>query len=315
MRAMILAAGLGTRIRPLSELRPKPILPVRGIPLVAYPLAWLADVGVTEVILNLHHMASATRAAAEAWAPPGLALHFSDEPELLGTGGGIRRAAAFLRESDPALILAGDMICDFDLRGLLVAHCARGDAATLVLREDPRAERFGTIGVDADGCVRRIARRFDLGGEARAGVYVNVTAVSPRAFEWIPDRDVFSHLDDWLAPPLARGARDVRGALLPAATCLWEPVGTPAEYLAANLAPQRLSYFDADARARAAGARLEPELVVGPGATLGRDVALRRVVVWDGERVPDGFRAQDGVFAGGRFHPVESDANGGAGAP
>jgi NDP-sugar pyrophosphorylase family protein len=304
---MILAAGLGTRIRPLSDLRPKPILPVRGIPLVAYPLAWLADVGVTEVILNLHHMAAATRAAAEAWAPPGLALHFSDEPALLGTGGGIRRAAAFLRESDPSLILAGDMICDFDLHGFVAAHRARGDAATLVLREDPRAERFGTIGVDAAGCVRRIARRFDLGGESGAGVYVNVTAVSPRAFDWLPDRDVFSHLDDWLAPPLARGARDVRGALLPAATCRWEPVGTPGEYLAVNLAPQRLSYFDADARARAAGARLEPELVVGPGATLGRDVALRRVVVWDGETVPDGTRAQDGVFAGGVFHRVAPD--------
>lgn len=309
MRAMILAAGLGTRIRPLSDLRPKPILPVRGIPLVAYPLAWLAEVGVTEVILNLHHMAAATRAAAEAWAPRGLSLHFSDEPELLGTGGGIRRAAAFLRESDPALILAGDMICDFDLRGLIEAHRARGDAATLVLREDPRAERFGTIGVDADGCLRRIARRFDLGGECGAGVYVNVTAVSPRAFDWLPDRDVFSHLDDWLAPPLARGARDVRGALLSAATCRWEPVGTPAEYLDVNLASQRLSYFDADARARSVGARLEPELVIGPGATLGQDVSLRRVVVWDGETVPDGTHARDGVFAGGVFHAVVPDAS------
>ena len=310
MRAMILAAGLGTRIRPLSDLRPKPILPVRGIPLIAYPLAWLADVGVTEVMLNLHHMAAATRAAAEAWAPPGLALHFSDEPELLGTGGGIRRAAGFLRESDPSLLLAGDMICDFDLCGLVATHRARGNAASLVLREDPRAERFGTIGLDADGCVRRIARRFDLGGESDAGVYVNVTAVAPRAFDWLPDREVFSHLDDWLVPPLARGARDVRGALLSAAACRWDPVGTPSEYLQVNLAPQRLSYFDADARARAVGARLEPDLVIGPGAALGRDVSLQRVVVWDGEKVPDGTRAQDGVFAGGAFHPVKPGRNG-----
>ena len=312
---MILAAGLGTRMRPLSSLRPKPILPVRGIPLLAYPLAWLAHHGVDEVIVNLHHFPDTTRAVAEVWAPPGLRVHFSDEPVLLDTGGGIRRAANFLRESDPSLVIAGDMILDLDLQPLLARHRERGDAATLVLREDPRAARFGTIGVDAASRLRRIARRFDLGGEARAGVYVSVNLFAARAFASLPDRDVFSHLDDWLAPPLARGARDVRGVLLPAAACRWEPVGTPAEYLQVNLAPQRLSYFDADARARAAGARLEPDLVVGPGATLGRDVSLRRVVVWDGESVPDGTHAQDGVFAGGAFHPVAIDANAAAGTP
>ena len=112
---MILAAGLGTRMRPLSSLRPKPILPVRGIPLLAYPLAWLAHHGVDEVIVNLHHFADATRAVAEVWAPPGLRVHFSEEPLLLDTGGGIRRAAAFLRESDPSLVIAGDMLLDLDL--------------------------------------------------------------------------------------------------------------------------------------------------------------------------------------------------------
>jgi NDP-sugar pyrophosphorylase family protein len=173
-----------------------------------------------------------------------------------------------------------------------------------LLREDPRAERFGTIGVDAAGSIRRIARRFDLGGETGAGVYVSVNVFAARAFDSLPDRDAFSHLDDWLAPLLAAGARDVRGELVPPARCVWEPVGTPAEYLAANLRPQRLSFLDADARGRAAGARLEPELVIGARAELGRDVSLRRAVVWDGERVPDGFRGADGVFAGGVFHRV-----------
>ncbi|RIL06057.1 MAG: hypothetical protein DCC71_08215 [Proteobacteria bacterium] len=304
MRAMILAAGLGTRMRPLSDLRPKPILPVRGVPLLAYPLAWLAHHGVREVILNLHHMPEATRAAARAWAPPQLALRFSDEPELLGTGGGIRRAAAFLRESDPSLILAGDMICDADLGALVAAHRARGDAATLLLRDDPRADRFGTIGVDESGSVRRIARRFDLGGERGAGVYVSVNVIAARAFDWLPEREAFSHLDDWLAPRLAAGARDVRGELVAASGFRWEPVGTPAEYLAANLRAQPLPFFDADARARALGARIEPDLIVGPGARLGRGARLARAVVWDGERVPDGLVAQDGVFAGGAFHSV-----------
>lgn len=304
MRAMILAAGLGTRMRPLSTLRPKPILPVRGVPLLAYPLAWLARQGVDEVIVNLHHFPDATRAVAEQWAPPGLRVHFSEEPLLLDTGGGIRRAAAFLRESDPSLVISGDMILDLDLGPLLDRHRARRDAATLVLRDDPRAVRFGTIGVDGAGRIRRIARRFDLGAEGQAGVYVSVNLFAARVFDSLPDRDVFSHLDDWLAPRLAAGATDICGAVLAPDACLWEPVGTPTEYLEANLHPQRLSYFDADARAAAIGVRLEADLVIGAGATLGRDVQLQRAVVWDGERVPDGFRGRDGVHAGGAFHPV-----------
>lgn len=310
MRAMIVAAGLGTRLRPLTHLRPKPVVPVRGLPLVAYPLALLAAHGVREVVINTHHLPERLRSAAEASCPPGMALRFSHEAELLGTGGGIRRAAAFLRESDPCLILGGDMVLDYDLGALVAGHRARADAITLLLREDRRAKAFGTIGVDAEGRVRRIGRRFDLGAEVRAGLYAWANVVSPRAFDALPEEDVFSHFDDWIAPLLGRGARDVRGVVATGADSVWEPVGTPAEYLAANLVPSRLSYLDADAVARAAGVRFESELVIGAGATLGRDAKLRRAVVWDGEHVPAGLRAHDGVFAGGAFHPCPPDAQG-----
>lgn len=304
MRAMILGAGLGTRLRPLTELRPKPAVPVRGLPLVAYPLALLAAHGVRDVVINVHHHPAILMEAAERTAPPGLALHFSQEETLLGTGGGLRRAATFLRESDPCVILAGDMLLDVDLGALVREHRERGDAWTLLLRDDPRGESFGTIGIDPAGRIRRIGRRFDLGGEQRAGLYAHVTIVAARAFDTMPDADAFEHLRGWLAPELAAGATDIRGALLGPAACTWEPVGTPAEYLAANLAPPALSYLDPDASARAAGARIEPGLVIGAGAEIGAGARLEDVVVWDGERVPAGSRLRRGVFAGGRFHPV-----------
>jgi NDP-sugar pyrophosphorylase family protein len=104
-------------------------------------------------------------------------------------------------------------------------------------------------------------------------------------------------------PRLAAGATDVGALLLDASECVWEPVGTPGEYLAANLRPHALGYLDADARAREEGVRFEADRVIGAGARIGRDVRLERVVVWDGECVPDGFQGSDGVFAGGRFHP------------
>jgi len=234
-----------------------------------------------------------------------MTLRFSLETELLDTGGGIRRVADFLRESDPCLIIGGDMLFDADLSGLIAQHDARGNAVTMLLRDDPRTRTFGSIGVDAEGCVRRIGKRFDLGGEQAAGIYTWVNVVAARAFEQLPEREVFSHLDHWIAPMLANGARDIRGNVISDTECVWEPVGTPAEYLAANLNPPAFSYIDPDRRARELGARIEPDLVIGAGATLEPGASLRRAVIWDGEHVPASTRASGGVFAGGAFHPCD----------
>jgi NDP-sugar pyrophosphorylase family protein len=305
---MILAAGLGTRLRPLTALRPKPALPVRGIPLVAYTLHLLARHGVEEVVVNVHHEPAWVEAACERFAPRALRVRFSHETTLLDTGGGIRRVAAFLRESDPCLLLGGDMLLDADLSSLVKLHRERGDAATLLLKEDPRAPRFGTIGVDDAGRVRRIAKRLDLGDERRAGLWTWANVVAPRAFEAMPEREVFVFLDDWLGGMLRRGAEDVRAVVARGDEIVWEPVGTPGEYLAANLARRSLSYLDAEALACEAGTRFGPDWVVGAGARLGPGVALERAVVWDGESVPAGLHLSDGVFAGGLFHFCEPES-------
>ena len=302
---MIVAAGLGTRLRPLTELRPKPALPVRGIPLVAYTLALLARHGVTDVIINAHHLPDILMDAARRHCPVGIDLRFSIEDELLDTGGGIRRVADFLRESNPCLIVAGDMLLDADLSALVATHRDRGDAWTLLLRAgDPREKTFGTIGVDSENRLRRIGTRHDLGGEHRAGLYAWANVVAARVFDSLPKRDIFNHFDHWIAPQLTSGATDIRGEILASEEFLWEPVGTPAEYLAANLDPIQFSYQATIADAQRAGARIEGDVVIGAGAELGPGVQLQRAVVWDGEHVPDGLHASDGVFAGGVFHPV-----------
>ncbi len=312
MRAMIVAAGLGTRLLPLTALRPKPALPVRGLPLCAYTLALLHHHGVREVVINTHHLPELLEDTARRHCPAGMALRFSREAVLLDTGGGIRRVAEFLRGSDPCLIVGGDMLVDVDLGALIALHRERGDALTMLLRDDPRSARFGSVGVDATGSLRRIGARQGLGGETRAGIYTWVNVVSRRALDALPSRDVFNHFDAWIWPLLAAGARDVRGSFAP---CRWEPVGTPAEYLAANLVPQRFAWLDAEARARSLGVRFESECVVGAGASLGDGASLRSVVVWERERVPAGLRAQHGVFAGGAFHAVpEEHATGSDGA-
>jgi len=316
-RALILAAGLGERIRPLSELRPKPALPVRGLPVVGFTLRLLARHGLRDVAINRHHLPDVLERAVEACRPEGTRITWSDEPELLGTGGALRRVRDFLAASDPCLLLAGDMLLDVDIGKLMDRHRARGDSVTFLLKEDLRAPVFGTIGVDSGGRLRRIGSHLELGGEVRAGIYAHATVISARALATLPDRKAFNHLTEWIAPLLAEGADDVRGELLGDGECVWEPVGTPAEYLEANLRLPRLSYVNAHELTRETGTHCDGDVVVGSGASLGEGVRLERAVVWDGERVPAGLEARGGVFAGGRFIPCEgarADARGGSGA-
>jgi NDP-sugar pyrophosphorylase family protein len=305
---MILAAGLGTRLQPLTSLRAKPALPIRGVPIIGYALAWLRANGVREVVINLHHLPDSVREAVELWRPTDLGVGYSYEPERLETGGGIRRVVEFLRESDPAIVIAGDMLFDLDLGAEIERHRQLRRRATLLLREDPRSALFGSIGIDGEGAVRRIATRFDLGGEVASGLYTSINLFSPEAFASMPKRERFNHLDDWLAPELRRGARDIVGSLVAPEASVWEPVGTLAEYLEANLAPPPLPYWPGDAPARERGVvfRESDAVVIGVDAELPERAVLRKTVVWDGERVPADTRADRGIFAGGRFVEVDT---------
>lgn len=335
MRALILAAGLGTRLRPLTMLRAKPALPVRGIPILATLLALLDKHEIHEVMINTHHLPASIHAVVERYRPKRMHVHFSHEPTLFDTGGAIRRVVDFLRESDPCLVLAGDMILEHDLRDFASAHQREGNAVTFLLSDDPRIERFGSLGIDTQGCVRRIGKRFNLGGETARGLYLSVTAMATRALDSLPDREIFNHLDDWIAPRLQAGARDIRAQIAPAATrqmsitqisslaqpfsashnhsmlrpsrLIWEPVGTMQEYLEANFCLPPDYNEKLDAWAKCEGTRFGPRFVIGATAEVGANTDLDEVVVWDGERVPSGQKFRHGIFAGGEFHLCSAD--------
>ncbi|MFT5694560.1 MAG: mannose-1-phosphate guanylyltransferase [Myxococcota bacterium] len=301
-RAMILAAGLGTRLRPLTEIRAKPALPVCGIPVIAYLLELLHHHDINDVIVNLHHLPNSVRDAVEEFKPSGLTVSYCEEATPLGTGGGIRGAREFLMESDPCLVMAGDMLLDLDLTALIKRHRSRQDLATLVLREDSRAGRFGSIGIDEGGAVRRIAESFDLGNEHAAGVFLGVRVFSRRALETLPDRENFEDLRDWLVPILSEGKKTITAELLPQDQCTWEPVGTPDEYLRANFQPPTLPFFDPIQEAQKRGVTLTDDVVIGAGATIESGAQLSHCIIWDGETVPRDTKAEDGVFANDQFH-------------
>lgn len=308
---MILAAGLGSRLRPLSELVAKPAMPVRGIPVIAHTLTLLARHDVTEVVINLHHLPDTVREAVERHRPDGLEVHYSEETELLGTGGGIKRVADFLGESDPCLVLAGDMLVDVDLTAAVTAHREREDRCSLLVNEhDPRAAVFGTLGFDDEGCLRRIGTRLDLGGETRRGLFLGIRIVAARCLTAWPEASCFEDLSDWLGPQLEAGRSDLRAGSIPTQQLLWEPVGTPQEYLAVNFDPPPLSYRDEISGEPDARVVPQRELIVGRGASIEAGAVLERVVVWPNETVPGSVRAENGVFAGGQFVACALDADG-----
>ncbi|MFY0540786.1 nucleotidyltransferase family protein [Nannocystis pusilla] len=145
-RAMILAAGLGTRLGDLSGLRPKPMLPVCGTPLVRWVALWLRSQGVREVVVNLHHLGDQIEAELGDGSKLGMAIAYSREDgEILGTGGALRHARHLLDDGSgaPIVVVNGKILLELELDRVLATHRAAKAEATMVLRPDPEAERWG----------------------------------------------------------------------------------------------------------------------------------------------------------------------------
>jgi NDP-sugar pyrophosphorylase family protein len=296
---MILAAGLGTRMAPLTRSVPKPALPVLGEPMILRMIRQLAAYGIERVVINVHAFPSVMeQAVAEAPIPVELSL----EPELLGSLGGIRAARRHLEGTAPFLVLNADMVFETDLAQLEHIHRESGALATLLLREDARKHAFGTIGYREDGAVHRITDQISLGSEKGSGLFTGIQLLSPEVLDHIPDRPVSQLMRDLYVPLLRAGARVMAAHMEPQDP--WWPMGTPRELLDTNLLAldaEVARHGSADAVLTDTNARIDG-IVVGPawigagahvpsGARLGPGVVL-------GARaeVPDGLEAREMLF-------------------
>jgi len=161
MKALVLAAGLGERVRPLTDTIPKPMLPVGGRPLIDYPLMMLRRAGITQVIVNVHHLAGAIQKGLGRGERLGLDIVYAPEPVLLGTGGPLNAVRDYLGK-DAFVIANSDGILDLDLSTMIEFHRDRGALATLALVKSPRTDAY----IDADSRIRRMRlRRARTSGE------------------------------------------------------------------------------------------------------------------------------------------------------
>jgi NDP-sugar pyrophosphorylase family protein len=183
---MILAAGLGTRLRPLTDRLPKPLLPIAGVPLIVWNLLLLRRHGITEVIINLHHLGHLVEQELSDGSRLGMRLAYSHESVILGTGGGIKQAESFLQEG-PFLVINGDTLLELDLDRLAEFHRERGGLATMVLRKDPDADRWGAVEVDRRQQVLRInGRGKPKDGQADKRMFAGVHVIHPRLLRTVP---------------------------------------------------------------------------------------------------------------------------------
>lgn len=331
---MLLCAGLGTRLGALSDERPKPLLPMCDVPLVRYGLALLEAAGVREVAVNLHHRGDLLRAELQPDTTGEIAITFSEEPELLGTGGGIHKIADWLTDGgrDPFFVLNGKVVIDADLRALAEAHAYAGAEGTMLLRPvDAADDRFGRVDLDARGRVVGIlgeAAPGEASGPFTRTMFTGVHVVSPALAARLPG-GVSCIVRQGYVPALQGGA-PIAGVRYDG---YFQEHSTPARYLAGNIAllrgtahlqdpPGELRGISVDAQIGVDveiaepcrigagalvgdGARVGPDVVVGRRARVLPGAQLERVVVWPeavaGGVVKDAIVTPRGVF------PVEPD--------
>ncbi len=286
---MILAAGLGTRLAPLTNNRPKPLVPVGNRPIIDHAIFWLKAHGVNEIVVNTHHHRNQIRNHLDGGRPFGMKIHISDEPEILGTGGGIQKTHWFWGR-EPFIVVNGDILTDIDLSAAYETHRKRDDLVTLVLHD---FEPFNQIKINKDHDIMMIDPVPQKGRLAFTGIHI----MKPEVLEHIPPGRFSCILETYRY--LTQTGRPVRGHVVQ--DHYWRDAGTIESYIEANreflngapfLLGQKCRIHDPDG--------LKDWAVLGDGICVEKGAEVRRSILWGNVTVKEGVRVIDSIitFAG-----------------
>lgn len=282
---LVLTAGLGTRLDPLTRLVAKPAVPVAGIPLGARVLQWLAREGVCDAVLNLHHLPHTVTAAIGDGASLGLRVRYSWESTVLGSAGGPRHALPLLFREPPAqligdagrqplLIVNGDTLTEAALDPLIADHVHHGADVTMMVVPNPAPDRYNGITAQ-DGAVTGFIPK---GHTDRSWHFVGVQVVNARVFAPLPDNTAAESVGWVYRQMVASAPGSIR--IFPVET-MFHDVGTPRDYV-----QMCRSFGGADAHGN----------VIWPGAEVHPAAQLRRCVVAGHVSVPAAVHASDVVI-------------------
>lgn len=314
MRAMVMAAGLGTRLRPITEGVPKPVVPVGNVAIIEHLVELLASHGVGEVIANLHWFPDSVEGRLGDGSRHGVEMSYEREERLTGTAGGVRVVRDFLTsgDDDVFLVLAGDALTDVDLTALAAAHRSNGGVATLAVKQVADVSEYGVIVTGSDGRIQGFQEKPDPAEALSDLVNCMVYAFSPEIFDYFPDDDPVDFANDVFPALLEHDVpfhvHEIDG--------YWNDIGTLREYLQGNLdavtgavklprlagellvdsAPAGVdssvevegTVLFGDGCAIGEGAHLSGPLVIGGGAEIGAGAMVKQALVLPGGRVPEG---------------------------
>lgn len=202
-----MAAGLGTRLAPLTALRPKPMVPVLGRPVLGHILQLLRRHQVTDVVINLHHMPQSITDYFGDGADWGVRITYSYEPELLGTAGGVKRNQEFLTAEGAFLVLSGDSLMDADLTALIAAHSASAAAATLALKEIEDPSHYGVVALDGESRIAQFQEKPAPGEEISCLCNCGLYVLEPEVLDWVPENTFYDFGRQLWPRLLAEGVR------------------------------------------------------------------------------------------------------------
>jgi len=297
--ALVLTAGLATRLRPLSFVRAKAALPVAGVPLVERILRWLAASGVTEAVLNLHHLPHTLTRIVGDGSDLGVRVRYSWENPVLGPAGGPRRAAPLL--GDAFLIVNGDTLTNVDIGALVADHRRSGALVTMAVVPNTQRDKYSGLSAASDGALTGFAAR---GAPDNAFHFIGVQVVEAAAFASVPDNVPYE------TSVLYRSLIASRPGSIRVFNTSAEffDVGTPGDYLDTSL---QLGEREGRPSVQASRATIDPTArversILWDDVVVEAGTMLRECVVTDGVRVPAdtswhgvSIRVADGQLAPG----------------
>ena len=295
MQAMILAAGFGTRLKPYSLIKPKPLFPVLNVPLLRLTIDHLKSSGFERITVNCHHLRD--QIIEEIELVDGVIIQ--DEETILGTGGGLRQALVHLGD-EPLLVTNGDIYHSIDLGKTYTQHLKTGADVTMVLHDYPR---FNTVSAAGD----RITG-FDGGQKDNCLAYTGIQVINPHILMEIKT-GVSSCIIDHYRHLLMSGKR-IHNVV--AEDIFWSDMGTPQDYLALHeaLLAESVPLWPQFGVQPETGLLIDEGCVLGQGCTfegwnsvgeahLGDHVRLSRTVVWDEARIPSNCRIKNSIVLPG----------------
>lgn len=282
--ALVLAAGLATRLRPLSLVRAKAALPVAGVPLARRVIDWLTGHRITDIVINLHHLPETITRVVGDGSDAGARVRYSWEDPALGSAGGPRHALPLL-DADRFVIVNGDTLTNVDMRAMIAAHERSGALITMAVIPNPRPDRYGGVLVNGTHVTGFTGR----GGPGPSFHFVGVQVAERAAFESLPD-NVPAKSVGGLYPQLMRERDGSVSAFVSDAS--FDDIGTPADYFETS---QRL------------GAREGRDPVqVGLDCSIDPAARLSRCILWDGVVIGPRVELIDCVVTDGARVPADT---------